>query len=112
MKSYLPEKSNDTWINRISSKPYYLRVNSMLKRFFLKRAIKRVLREKRAKGDLQDPRLAGLAGDDGSLDRACGMFDDEPSWFENFYNWVIENWDTILAVLLQLLILLEKEDNA
>lgn len=81
----------------------------MLKRWFLKRAIARVLREKQAAGDLPDLRLAGLAGDDGSLGECCDALDDEPSWWENFRDWVIEHWGEILAVLLQILIVLEKD---
>jgi hypothetical protein len=81
----------------------------MLKRWFLKRALRDVLNDKRLAGDL-DPRLAGMANDDAALDRCCRRLPSSPSWWESFRDWIVENWDVILAILLQLL--LEKEDNA
>lgn len=93
-------------------------------RLRFRKALKRVIREKRAEarkkrkeGEITAAQYDTLvAGFDKKVayngrvatvaDHVMDELDVELSWWESIYNWIIENWDEILAILLKLVPLL------
>lgn len=83
----------------------------MFKQWFLRRAVKRVMQDKLLSGELKHAALAARVNDDRFIDRALAKVKDEPSFWQNFRTWVLENWPQILSALLGILVILEKEPN-